>query len=429
MAIVTGYSLPVDLGSIRAATGPGDWKMNYAKDRIEFTVGGQTVLGLSGSFYKDSFFGFTLVKGQLSGIDITRLDENRTPVLKIDEFVVKYADFAYRSGFKVVLAGDDTITGSTAADRLFGHDGNDVIDGRAGDDYIDGGRGADVMRGGPGDDTYVVDDPGDQVIELAGEGLDSVLSSLLSYTLPLDVENLTLAKAAGAATGIGNDLDNVLVGNQSANTLEGGAGDDLLDGGKGADLMIGGLGDDIYIVDNKRDVVIELPGEGTDTVRSTVSFTLPEHVENLELMGKAKAGTGNDLANVITGNAGKNTLVGGAGDDTLIGLGGKDTLEGGPGADRFVWLELADGTDTIRDFTPGDGDIIDFSALVSGFTAGISDVADFLRLTAGKKGATLALDADGDGPGSFQAMAVLTGFDATTTTVEALVEDGSILIA
>jgi hypothetical protein len=41
----------------------------------------------------------------------------------------------------------------------------------------------------------------------------------------------------------------------------------------------------------------------------------------------------------------------------------------------------------------------------------------------------LALDPDGDGPSSFQAMAVLTGFDATTTTVEALVEDGSILIA
>jgi serralysin len=219
------------------------------------------------------------------------------------------------------------------------------------------------------------------------------------------------------------------VGNKSANILEGGAGDDLLDGGKGADVMRGGLGDDIYIVDNKRDVVIELPGEGIDTVRSTAAFTLPDHVENLDLLGKAKGGTGNDLANVITGNAGKNTLVGGAGDDTLIGLGGKDTLEGGPGADRFVWLELADGTDTIRDFTPGDGDIIDFSALVSGFTAGISDVADYLRLTPGKKGATLALDADGDGPGSFQAMAVLTGFDATTTSVEALVEDGSILIA
>jgi Ca2+-binding RTX toxin-like protein len=328
-----------------------------------------------------------------------------------------------------VLAGDDTITGSTVGDRLFGFDGNDVIDGRAGDDYIDGGRGADEMRGGPGDDSYVVDDPGDEVIELPGEGLDDVLSSLASYALPDHVENLTLAAAAGAATGIGNALDNVLVGNQSANTLEGGTGDDLLDGGKGADVMRGGPGDDIYVVDNKRDVVIELPGEGTDTVRSTAAFTLPDHVENLELLGKAKGGTGNDLANIITGNAGKNTLVGGAGDDTLIGLGGKDTLEGGLGADRFVWLAASDGTDTIRDFTPGDGDVIDLSALVSGFTAGISDVTDFLRLTPGKKGAMLALDPDGDGPSSFQAMAVLTGFDATTTTVEALVEDGSILIA
>jgi Ca2+-binding RTX toxin-like protein len=126
-------------------------------------------------------------------------------------------------------------------------------------------------------------------------------------------------------------LDNVLVGNKSANILEGGAGDDLLDGGKGADVMRGGLGDDIYIVDNKRDVAVEQPGEGIDTVRNSAAFTLPEHVENLELLGKAKAGTGNDLANVITGNAGKNTLVGGAGDDTLIGLGGTDIARGWPG--------------------------------------------------------------------------------------------------
>jgi Ca2+-binding RTX toxin-like protein len=362
-----------------------------------------------------------------------RNDEDGHPVLEIDDVVVNdffaslFWGWLFPDPLQTVLAGDDVITGSTVGDRLFGFAGNDDIWGRSGDDHLEGGIGADVMRGGPGDDSFVVDDPGDQVIELAGEGLDSVLSSLLSYTLPLNVENLTLAAAAGAATGIGNALDNVLVGNKSANTLEGGAGDDLIDGGKGADVMRGGLGDDIYIVDNKRDVVIEQPGEGVDTVRSTAAFTLPEHVENLELLGKVKAGTGNDQANIITGNAGKNTLVGGAGDDTLIGLGGKDTLEGGPGADRFVWLELADGTDTIRDFTPGDGDVIDLSALVSGFTAGISDVADFLRLTTGKKGATLALDADG--PGSFSAVAVLTGFDATTTSVEALVEDGSILIA
>jgi Ca2+-binding RTX toxin-like protein len=426
MATVTGFDLPIDISTVdKLVFGREIDLIEFCNDYMDWRFDGK-LLTFFGSFDYSSMK--ALNRSPVTGFEVRLDDPAQTPVIEVGGLSLPFATFL-KTDFNVYLVGDDVISGSTAGDRLFGFDGNDVIDGRSGDDYIDGGRGVDVMRGGPGDDSYVVDNPGDEVIELPGEGLDSVVSSLLSYTLPLDVENLTLAKAAGAATGIGNALDNVLVGNKSANILEGGAGDDLLDGGKGADVMRGGLGDDIYIVDNKRDVVIEQPGEGIDTVRSTAAFTLPDHVENLELLGKAKAGTGNDLANVITGNAGKNTLVGGAGDDTLIGLGGKDTLEGGPGADRFVWLELADGTDTIRDFTPGDSDIIDFSALVSGFTAGISDVADYLRLTPGKKGATLALDADGDGPGSFQAMAVLTGFDATTTTVEALVEDGSILIA
>jgi Ca2+-binding RTX toxin-like protein len=424
MASVTGFDLPIDTSTTDTLVFGDDLDLvDYSDAFISFRVDGR-LLTFFGSFDWSSWK--ALKNSPVSGFEVRLDDPSGTPVIEVTDLGRTFIT-VLNNDFAVYLAGDDTITGSTAGDRLFGFDGNDVIDGRAGDDYIDGGRGADVMRGGPGDDSYVVDDPGDEVIELPGEGIDGVLSSLLSYTLPLNVENLTLAKAAGAATGIGNDLDNVLVGNKSGNTLEGGAGDDLLDGGKGADVMRGGLGDDIYIVDNKRDVVVEQPGEGIDTVRSTAAFTLPEHVENLDLLGKAKAGTGNDLANVITGNAGKNTLVGGAGDDTLIGLGGKDTLEGGPGADRFVWLELADGTDTVRDFTPGDGDVIDLSALVSGFTAGISD---YLRLTAGKKGATLFLDADGaDGPGSFSAVAVLTGFDATTTSVEALVKDGSILIA
>jgi Ca2+-binding RTX toxin-like protein len=425
MATVTGFDLPIDISTVESlAPGKGEL-VDFGNDFITGGFGDRLVT-FFGSFDFSSMK--ALKRSPVTGFEVQLDDLAGTPVIDVNGLSQTFATID-KGDFDLFLASDDTITGSTAGDRLFGFAGNDEIWGRGGDDYIDGGSGADVMRGGPGDDTYAVDDPGDQVIELTGEGLDDVLSSLASYALPDHVENLTLAAAAGAATGIGNALDNVLVGNQSANTLEGGTGDDLLDGGKGADVMRGGPGDDIYVVDNKRDVVIELPGEGTDTVRSTAAFTLPDHVENLELLGKAKGGTGNDLANIITGNAGKNTLVGGAGDDTLIGLGGKDTLEGGLGADRFVWLAASDGTDTIRDFTPGDGDVIDLSALVSGFTAGISDVTDFLRLTPGKKGAMLALDPDGDGPSSFQAMAVLTGFDATTTTVEALVEDGSILIA
>jgi trimeric autotransporter adhesin len=218
---------------------------------------------------------------------------------------------------------DNTITGNAGSNHLSGNAGNDTLD---------GGTGADQMDGGVGDDIYVVDDAGDLVIEAAGAGADLVKSSI-SYTLVENVENLTLTGTA-AIDGTGNALDNVITGNSGANVLSGGAGDDTLDGGAGADRLLGGTGDDTYVVDNTGDVVIENAGEGTDTVRASVSYSLADNVENLVLTGSANiSGTGNGLDNVITGNGGSNALYGQDGNDTLIGNAGNDVLDGGTGAD------------------------------------------------------------------------------------------------
>jgi Ca2+-binding RTX toxin-like protein len=210
-----------------------------------------------------------------------------------------------------------------------------VLKGNAAENLLDGGTGADSMQGGAGNDSYVVDNAGDMVTESAGEGVDSVSSSL-TYTLRANVENLTLT-GASAINGSGNDADNVLTGNGAVNTLNGGAGDDTLNGGAGADKLLGGVGNDSYVVDNASDVITENVDAGVDSVTSSVTHTLAANVENLTLTGTtALNGIGNAGNNVIVGNSGKNTLTGNAGNDYLDGKGGADTMSGGADSDTYV---------------------------------------------------------------------------------------------
>jgi Ca2+-binding RTX toxin-like protein len=233
-------------------------------------------------------------------------------------------------------AGDDIANGGAGPDTLRGFGGNDVLNGQGGADFLDGGEGADRMVGGAGNDTFVVDDVGDVVVENAGQGIDTVRTTLNAYTLGANVEQLVFI-GVGDFEGDGNGL---------ANRIEGGAGNDTLNGRGGADTMIGGAGDDTYFVNSVNDVVIELAGGGVDHVFATATTTLSANVENLTLNGGAAInGTGNALANVITGNGAANVLTGGEGADTLIGGGGGDTLNGGQGADL---VDGGAGNDTLN---------------------------------------------------------------------------------
>ena len=236
----------------------------------------------------------------------------------------------------LTLTGTGAIngTGNALDNALTGNTGANTLDGGAGNDTLNGGAGIDTMRGGTGDDTYVVDVATDVVTENAGEGTDTVQSSV-TLTLGANVENLTLTGAT-AINGTGNALDNVLTGNSAANTLTGSDGNDTLDGLGGTDSLVGGLGDDTYVVDVTTDVVTEAASAGMDTVKSSVTWTLGANLENLTLLGaSAINGTGNSLNNVITGNSGNNTLTGADGNDTLDGGAGVDTMDGGLGNDSF----------------------------------------------------------------------------------------------
>jgi Ca2+-binding RTX toxin-like protein len=247
------------------------------------------------------------------------------------------------------------------------------LNGGDGNDLLDGGDGSDTLTGGLGNDSYVVNTTADTVTELAGQGTDTVRSSV-SWILGANLENLILAEV-GALDGQGNALANRITGNNWNNALDGGAG---------IDTLAGGAGNDTYTVDDAGDVVTEVAGGGEDHVRSTVAYVLGADLEHLTLLGtSAVNGTGNASANRITGNSAANRLEGFAGNDTLDGGGGNDTLDGGGGND---WLTGGADADLFAYATTGFGmDVItDFNALaeVSHDTLGVSTAlaADFATL-------------------------------------------------
>jgi Ca2+-binding RTX toxin-like protein len=227
--------------------------------------------------------------------------------------------------------GANRLEGTEYYDELSGLGGDDHLIGRAGYDVLDGGTGADRMEGGEGEDRFIVDDIGDVVVELAGEGWDMVRSAI-SYALGAEVESLLLTGTAALA-GTGNGAANGLIGNSGSNRLSGLDGGDSLDGGAGADLMIGGAGDDVYHIDDTGDRVVERNDAGSDWVYSSVDFALPDHVEGLFLKDGAVSGRGNALDNLIEGNSAANRLD---------GRGGADDLFGGAGNDLYIVDHLGD---------------------------------------------------------------------------------------
>lgn len=331
--------------------------------------------------------------------------------------------------------GNDVLEGGAGKDVLEGGAGNDLVEGGAGNDLLDGNSGSDVylfQTGFGQDHVHQYDSASDSVdtarftdlfsqdvTRVTRQGDDLSLDFTTGDRLTVDgyfdaaprrvdvfefadgrhwdVQAIkeradTLGTAAADVlygyTGTGNriyglDGDDELHGNSSNDVLNGGlgndllygqSGDDILDGGAGNDTLKGGTGNDSYVVDSAGDTVVESSGAGTDSVLSSVSYTLPSNVENLTLAVDAGNinGTGNTVANVLTGNDGSNTLNGGAGADILTGSGGTDTLTGGTGVDTFKLTTAAGGADLITDFLSGT-DTVCVNDLVSGLGIGDQD--------------------------------------------------------
>ncbi|GAA0637262.1 calcium-binding protein [Brevundimonas lenta] len=256
-------------------------------------------------------------------------------------------------GIESLMGGDfnDVLIGEASNNQLWGGAGSDYLVGLGGNDILEGGTGAaNTLQGGLGDDTYIVQVAGDTVLELAGEGTDSVFTTVSVYRLRDNIENLTFF-GAGGFNGLGNALNNDISGSAGADALFGYAGNDVLRGDAGAaNTLIGGLGDDRYVTRVAGDTLIEAAGEGHDTVETTATtYTLRDNFEDLVFVPSgfstaAFAGTGNALGNLIQGASAGDILSGLAGNDTLRGFDGTDILRGGQGNDV---LDGGAGIDTV----------------------------------------------------------------------------------
>jgi len=291
--------------------------------------------------------------------------------------------------------GNTTLTGTAGDDIL-----TDVITGLgallSGNDTFNGGLGADEMRAGLGNDTYVVDNLGDVVIEAANAGTDTVQTSLATYTLANNVENLTYIGNTPPATAFnwtGNGLASTITGGNGANVLSGLAGNDALNGGGGNDTLTGGAGNDAlnggtgtdravfggavgnysFALSGSSIVVTALSGiDGADTLTTIEDLSFGGSTLTLR-QGTTASQTLNGATNVadlMLGFGGNDILNGLSGNDVLVGEAGNDILNGGSGRDRLI---SGAGTDTFVFNTVGD------AGLGTNATTGRDLITDFVR--------------------------------------------------
>jgi len=227
-------------------------------DTFNGTVGNDTVHGLGGN---DALSGG-------NGIDTLYGDDGNDTLYGGNAKDVLYGglddDILYGDNGNDILNGDD------GADTLYGGNGVDTLLGGLGDDLLDGGLGGDIMTGGEGNDTYVIDSIPDKIIESADQGIDTVRTSLVRYTLGSNLENLEYV-GMGNFVGNGNSLDNLIMGGNGNDTLNGGEGNDVLVGSAGADKITTGAGNDTVNYNVTSTMVVDTPTASADAEQ--IGFT------------------------------------------------------------------------------------------------------------------------------------------------------------
>jgi Ca2+-binding RTX toxin-like protein len=154
----------------------------------------------------------------------------------------------------------------------------------------------------------------------------------------------------------------------------------------GATTYSYGISNDQYTVASASDRIAESVNGGIDTVHSSVSYILPDNVENLVLTGTlGLTATGNAGNNVLRGNSGNNLLDGQGGIDTAVfsgnsanytntaGANGSRVVTGGPdGSDTLVGIERIQFANVIQatDTSPGGNTYAAYAMFNAGFNRG-----------------------------------------------------------
>ena len=138
-------------------------------------------------------------------------------------------------------------------------------------DTLVSNSGLDTLVGGSGNELFIVNNPGDVLLNLSASDTVEMASS---YSLPAGIDTLVLTGSAGVA----------ITGNGDNDSITANSGPDTLIAGSGIDTFVGGAGSDTFILNDSADVVRQTSLEGS-MVESSVSYSLPQNVDVLILTG------------------------------------------------------------------------------------------------------------------------------------------------
>ncbi|PPC91471.1 MAG: hypothetical protein CTY35_13590, partial [Methylotenera sp.] len=354
-----------------------DYIVRFAYDDTERNKlyggsGNDTLIGSAYNDYLNGGLGHDLLTGGY-GDDIYEIDSEDVVIELENEGVdeVQSFDAIDLQNVRFNNIENAKLVGSTQGLELIGDEQSNRLEGN--------GSGS-ILKGLSGDDTYIITNENDRIIENADDGYDTVASTVDLYRLDDNIEEIISA---------GVDLH--LTGNRRNNFIVGDDGNNVIDGADGDDTLVGGVGDDQYYVDSGLDIIVEDAGAGFDTVwvRSRYELAANANVEVMKALSNIGVEmTANDLDNLLVGASGDDYLNGGAGQDSiygdwgndhLIGNSGNDLLSGGFGNDV---LDGSIGTDTL---VGGEGDdtyIINTSSVIEeGLDQGNDTVVTTLTYT------------------------------------------------